>query len=202
MKVNLATTSKRAQGILINPQFKKDELDTDFQVTMDSGDRILTVFHSGKSGEYELIFSEALAVFAKNRTIGELWRINFREVENFLRDENHLPAFAEKAPVLEEILRIRKISMIAEALRTKAGEEIYTLVEVMFDWRNLSLVAKNQWALEFLKTIDSELIFCDEETLTFTKTSKEVEGSDLELLVQKILGGGEIVLPMKVVAVQ
>ncbi len=202
MKVNLDTTSKRAQGILANPQFKNEELDSDFQVNLDGSDRILTVFHSGKSGEIELIFSEALAVFAKNRTLSELWRINFREIENFLRDENHLPAFLEEASVLEEILRARKISLIAEAYKSKAGEEIYTLVEMMFDWRNLSLVGKNQWAMELLKIVGSELIFCDEETLSFTQASKDVAGSDLELLIQKILGGGEIVLPMKVVAVQ
>lgn len=201
MKVNLTTISKRAQGILTNSQFQKSDLTSDFEVTLDSSDRILTVFHSGKAGEIELILSEALAVFAKNRTIADLWKINFREVENFLRDENHLPAFTESIPEMEKILNIRKISLIAEALKTKAGEEVYTLIEMIFDWRNLSLVAKNQWAMEFLNIIGSELIFCDGETLTFTKVPKDVPGSDLELLVQRILGGGEIVLPMKVVAV-
>lgn len=201
MKVNLTTISVRAQSFLEQPKFLDTTLESEFLVTLDGSDRILTVFHNSKKGEIELIFNESLAVFATNRTLNDLWKINFREIENFLRDENHLPALDDQSGNPEEILRTQKISLIAEALKTKFGSEINTLAEMLFDWRNLSLVAKNEWAGELLKLLSLELIYCDESTLTFTGLKKEVAGSDLELLIRRIFERGEILLPMKVVAV-
>lgn len=201
MKVNLSTTSKRAQEILANPRFKNADLSSEFGVTLDRSDKILTVFHNGKSGEIELIFNDVLAIFAKNRSILDLWKINFREVENFLRDENHLPAFGDMTTEMEEILNLQKIGLVAETLKTGASEEIKTLTEMLFDWEKLSLVAKNEWARDFLKILGSELIFCDGTTMTFTKFPKDVGNMDLEIMVGKIFEGGELILPMKVVAV-
>ena len=202
MKVNLDTTSKRALAILGSPKFKNTDIDSDFEIHFDSNDKILTVYHDGKNGEIELLFDEVLSVFAKNRTIEELWKINFREIENFLRDENHLQALSEDMLILEEILNKRKISLISEAIKNRSSETIYTLIEMFFDWRNLSLVSKNQWAHEFLNIIRCELIFCNEDTLTLRNSSKVATSSDLEALIIKILGVGENIPSLKVVAVQ
>lgn len=201
MKANLNSTSKRALSILANPNFKKQGLDAEFVVSLDKSDKILTVFHDGKSGEVELIFNDVLAIFAKNRSVSELWKINFREVENFLRDENHLPAFGETTSELEDILNFQKISLISGAIKARSGEELNILFEVLFDWEKLSLVAKNEWAKRFVTLLGSELIFCDETAMTFTKAPKDVDDLDFELLVKEIFNRGEFVLPMKVVAV-
>ena len=201
MKANLNTISKRAHKILDNPMHLNPGIESDFLVTLDSSDKILTVFHQGTSGEIELIFGEVLSILVKNKTISEVWKINYREVESFLRDENHLQAFGEPVEELDKILTVSKITLIAEAIKGRGGEKFVTLKEIMFDWENLSLVAKNQWASEFLELVGFELVFCDESLLTFTNFPKDLLRSELEILVQKILGGGEIVLPMKVVAV-
>ena len=201
LKVNLNTISKRARDFLNNPQFINAEIDSDFELILDLSGIILTVYHKGNSSEVQLIFSEVLAVFAKNKTIHELWKVNFREVENFLRDENHLLAFPQPTLEFENLLNITKISMIAEGFKNLSGGKIYDLKKTVFDWENLNLVAKNQWAEEFLDIIGAELIFCDNFTLTFTNKGQDITRSDLEILVQKILVGEENVLPMKVVAV-
>lgn len=202
MEQKLVTISKRAQAILANPQYLNSSINDSFQVTLDLSDKILTVHHSGKQGEIELILSEALIVFAKNQSLNDLWKINFREVENYLRDENHLPAFSADLVNLEEKLNLLKISLIAAGLRARSKEDLSRLASVVFDWEKHSLVTKNIWARDFLAVLGFELIFCDGQTLTLTKVPGEATNSDLEYLFKHLLGSVENDLPMKVVAVQ
>jgi hypothetical protein len=169
LKVNLATISKRAKGFLENPQFLKSDLLEDFQVTLDSSDKILTVYYRFHSEEVERIFSEGLAIFSKNRNPDELWIINFREFENFLRDENHLPALDLLTPEFEEIFIIIKISLIASIIKLRHGTDLVNTIQTASHWENLSLVEKNIWARDFLVFLGRELIFCDGQTLTVKK---------------------------------
>lgn len=201
MKVNLSATSKRIQNILKTPLFKNINLETEFGLTLDGSDKILTVFHNGKSDELELVLNDVLAIFAKNRSLPDLWKINFREIESFLRDENHIPAFGAMAKEAEEVLNLQKITLIAEVINTAAIKDMRTLAGGLYHWEKLSLAAKNEWANGFLKIIGSELVFCDSQTLTLTKVQPEVTNRDLEILSQKIFDRFNIILPMKVVAV-
>ncbi|MBC7429072.1 MAG: hypothetical protein H7336_10700 [Bacteriovorax sp.] len=202
MKVNLDKISKRAKGFYESPQFLNSNLLEDFVVTLDSSDKILTVFYKDNPGEVELIFSEALAIFSQNRTQNDLWKINFREFENFLRDENHLPAFNESVQDLDDVLTKIKISLIASMLRKRFKADLNSYIDAIYHWRNLTMTARNIWANDFLAAIGWELIFCDEATLTVSRTPAGAANESLEYLLQKILGCIESGLPMKVVAVQ
>ena len=202
MKVNLNSISKRAQSFISEPKFLNSDIPFDFEVSLDKSDKILTVFYQGKSGDLNLLFSEALAIFSKNRPINELWKINFREIENFLRDENHLPAFQENLPEIESALEKVKISLIATVVKLQVGKELIELKSGISHWEKLNLVSKNTWAESFVKHLGWQFIFCDGGVLTVAGTPSGVSNEGLQLLFEKILETGEFVLPVKVVAVQ
>ncbi|MBC7713137.1 MAG: hypothetical protein H7177_07345 [Rhizobacter sp.] len=193
--------SIRAKGFLESPQYLKADLLEDFEVELDSSDKILTVFHKLNSDTIELIFSEALAIFSRNRTENELWKINFREFENFLRDENHLPAFEESSELLEEKLIKIKISLIACLIKKRMKADFAKLEEGISHWGNLNLTSRNIWAKDFLSVLGWELIFCNEDSLTVTKAPPGLANESLEFLFQKIFRQGVQGIPMKVVAV-
>lgn len=173
----------------------------DFEVSVDENDKILTVFHGKNADEVDFIIAEVLAKFSENKRILDIWKINFREIESFLRDENHLPAFTENIPELESILGTHKISLIGFAVKSKLGASSLELVSQRKNWNQLSIAAKNEWAQKLLAPLGWELILCEEEVLTVTSTPSGVDEAGLSLLINTILIGADSLLPMKVVAV-
>lgn len=173
----------------------------DFEVTVDENDKILTVFHGKNADEVDFIIAEVLAKFSENKKIGDIWKINFREIESFLRDENHLPAFTENIPELESILNSNKISLIGFTVKAKLGPVVFELISQRKNWNMLSIAAKNEWAQKILAPLGWELILCEEEVLTVTSTPSGVDEAGLSLLISTILSGVDSLLPMKLVAV-
>lgn len=194
MKANLTSISKRAQGFLGTPEFFKGSLTHKFEVIFNTNDKILTVFHRENPADLEFIFAETLARFSKNKNIPELWKINFREVDSFLRDENHLPAFQEDGVLLEKILLKTKISLIASAVKAQLKSDFLLSKET-------NLAAKNLWAQKLITPLGWELVLYEHDVLTVTGLPEGVPTEALEELLKDILEGGEKVLPMKVVAV-
>lgn len=201
MKLNLNSISGRAQSFLKNPSFYKAGLLSDFIVTVDGNDKILTAFHGKNAGDVDFIIASVLAKFSENKKILDIWKINFREIESFLRDENHLPAFTENIPELEQILNSNKISLVGSAIKAKLGSEAENLFSLRKNWNQLSLAAKNQWAQKLSAALGWELILCEEEVLTVTSTPSGVDEAGLSVLIGTVLSGAETLPPMKVVAV-
>jgi hypothetical protein len=201
LKVKLNSISHRAQEVLSNPSFHKAGLLSDFLVTVDGDDKILTVFHGKKAEDVHFIIAEVLAKFSENKKILDIWKINFREIESFLRDENHLPAFTENIPELEQGLNFNKISLVGSAIKAKLGPEADVLFSQRKNWNQLSLAAKNQWAQKLLAPLGWELILCEEEVLTVTSMPESLDEAGSSQLINTILSGEESLPPMKVVAV-
>lgn len=201
MKVNLNSISKRAQHFLKNPVFYKAELNSDFEVSVDDNDKILTVFHGKNPEDVDFIIAEVLAKFSENKKIQDIWKINFREIESFLRDENHLPAFSENIPEVDNILTSTKISLIGFAVKAKLGSKAKDLFSQRKNWNQLTLAAKNVWAKELLAPLGWQLILCEEEVLTVTSVPPGVDEAGLSHLIHTVLSGAESLPPMKVVAV-
>lgn len=201
MKVNLNSISNRAQHFLKNPLFYKAGLDSDFIVTVDDNDKILTVFHGKNPDDMDFIIAEVLAKFSENKKIQDIWKINFREIESFLRDENHLPAFTDNTLELENILASNKISLIGFAVKAKLGPKAFDLFSQRKNWNQLTLAAKNLWAKELLAPLGWQLILCEEEVLTVTSVPPGIDEAGLSLLFSTVLSGAESLPPMKVVAV-
>ena len=201
MKVNLNNISHRAQGLIKTPKFFKKGTSSDFLVTIDEQDRILTVTHGKNPDDIEFILAEVVAKFSENKNIFDIWKINFRETESFLRDENHLPAFTGDTQEIESILIHIKASIIGFALKSKIKKE----QEWIFSqWKNLnfiSLTLQNQWAQALVKVLNWELVFYEESILTVTNTPEGIDSETLSLLINTILSGEEMIPPVKVVAV-
>ena len=201
MKVNLNSISNRAQGFLKNPGHFKAGSAAAFEVTVDENDKILTVFHGENSDEVAFVIAEVLAKFSENKKIFEVWKINFREIESFLRDENHLPAFAENIPEIELILNNNKMTLIGSAIKAKLGSKLENLFSQRKNWNQLTLAAKNEWAQTLTLALGWELILCEEDVLTVSSTPHGVDEAGLSLLISSIFSERESLPPMKVVAV-
>ena len=120
MKAETYHFTRRAQELLAKKEFFKATQENDFEIVLDSSDKILTVTYSNPQTEIELLFREILARFSKGRLLKQALEINFRELENFLRDENHLPSFTkESTQKLSELLKELKLSLISSALISK-----------------------------------------------------------------------------------
>jgi hypothetical protein len=193
--------SQRAQSFIKTPKFFKGGISSDFQVTVDDHDRILTVSHGKNPDNMEFILAEVVAKFSENKTISEIWKINFREIESFLRDENHLPAFAESTQEIESVLIHVKASLIGFAVKAKFNKQHQWIISQRKNWNQLSLTAKNEWAQTLIRPLGWELIFCEGDVLTVTNTPTGMDAEALSLLINAVLSGEEIILPMKVVAV-
>jgi hypothetical protein len=200
--------TRRAQELLAKKEFFKATQENDFEIVLDSSDKILTVTYSNPQTEIELLFREILARFSKGRLLKQALEINFRELENFLRDENHLPSFTEESTQkLSELLKELKLSLITSALISKnsAFKELSTAL--LSGWSGLSLVEKNQWAQRLIDEIQRELklsfelLWCEESTLTIKISKEQAPDLDLEAFLVKLLGGSKKLLPIKVVAV-
>lgn len=201
MKVNLNSISNRAQGFLKNPGHFKAGSTAAFEVTVDENDKILTVFHGENTDEVDFVIADVLAKFSENKKIFEVWKINFREIESFLRDENHLPAFAENIPEIELILNNNKMTLIGSAIKAKLGSKLEILFSQRKNWNQLTLTVKNEWAQTLTLALGWELILCEEDVLTVSSAPHGVDEAGLSLLINSIFSGSSSLPPMKVVAV-
>lgn len=210
MKVNLI--SKRAQYYLTHPAAYNKELDDKFSVTLNEWDKVHTVFHSEQLGTIEFIMAEVLAKFAATKNLSELWKINFREIENFLRDENHLPAISEDQTEVTEIFLKTKILLMAGMIKALLKTDFDNLYSTVLHWEKLTLVEKNKWSQSFFKPLGWELVL-SEDDLVYVKISQEVSEVERPLVIDLLLKsvftspsnqafrGEEWSLPMKLVAV-
>lgn len=201
MKVNLNNMSQRAQGFIQNPKFFKEGTSSGFIVSVDDNDSILTVSHGKSPDDIEFILAEVVAKFSENKKISDVWKINFREVESFLRDENHLPAFGDDTHEIESVMGGLKVSLISFAFKAKLKNDYEWFISQRKNWNRLSLTAQNEWAHALIKPLGWELVFCEGDILTVTSTPAGVVAESLSLLINTILGEEETLLPMKVVAV-
>lgn len=109
--------------------------------------------------EEDLLFLETLSRLSSGRSVETLNRMTFREIENYLRDENHEAAFdvlVEK-PFIESFERVKN-SLLASILKKKLKEISFDRVlEETFhtDWDALTFVEKNRLGMLFISQINS-----------------------------------------------
>ena len=202
LKLNSANLSERARKILEGPVFYKAELEQKFELQMDSSDKILTVFHHGERDNLSFLIEEVLCLFAKNRRLIELFKLNIREIENFLRDENHLPATDFKKEVLEETLKSSIISLVACGVRLKFAEHRPMLLATLENWSRCSLVEKNSWAQEVFSAFECQLVLSEGNEVILSDLPPGLDERALQGLLDELFKEAAKHLNMKVVAVQ
>lgn len=151
--------SKRVQSYLQSPRSDK-ELTLAFKNENTVGE----IGHS--------FFITVLLDLMKGRSAPFLLSLNFREIENFLRDSNATPAFTGST---EELLLLEKLFI---EVKWQFLANIF-LQTVHVDqpgstWESLTLARKNAYSAEWVKEIEKFLgddwavkfVFIDGETLT------------------------------------
>lgn len=197
--------SKRAQRLLDQPEFllksldSIDNLDRSFLLILDENDKVLTAHHcfAKESSESSYLFAEAFCILARGKVLIELWKLTFREFENFLRDENHQPAFFEHTEELEREFSKVKLSFLASGHSQKLRD-----LQLHFkDWSSLSLVLKNKMAQELCQKLGWHLIYAEESVLTIESPFSWASNDELTDFVDEALGGNLKKAAIKVVAV-
>jgi hypothetical protein len=222
---DLRTFSKRAQDFLSTPRhsgsfntnessgkkwfwdfaFEKIQQD-DFQ-----SDKILTLFYFNNSASIlELLFLETLSRMAIGRDISFLQRLSFRELENFLRDENHLPVFDILVTIApEESFKVVKNSLLVTLLKKEIEKKEGTKSPIKA-WNQLTLVEKNQAGRAFVERINNlisqakplQLALASNEEMAIVMNDFPVSAEVIEGLARESIGCTEEISSLKVIAVQ
>ena len=136
-------------------------------------------------------------MLAQGKVLFNLWSLSFREFENFLRDENHLPAFLEITEELEGEFKKLKLTFLASGYFQKLRD-----LQLHFkDWHSLSLVMKNQISLGLCQKLGWHLIYAEESVLTIESSFSWATNDELTYFVDEALGGSLKIAEIKVVAV-
>ncbi len=176
-------------------------------------DKVLTLSYENHSGnQLHLLFLECLTRIASEKTILFLVKVNFREIENYLRDENHLLAFpVEDFKVYEAEFKIIHNSLLISLLIRKLNTELNLDMASLFkNWVHLSLVVKNSQALLFVNALNKilltnnslQLIMAENAALTIILNDFPMDISILQGVVDEIFRSHNQDSSLKVVAVQ
>lgn len=217
--------SKRAQDILANPKHAlahgsplkshqfwtwefslKKMKQNDFQ-----SDKILTLNYLKHDGNIlESLFLETISQMVLGRDIYFLLNLQFRELENFLRDENHLPVFDILLPISpEDSFKSVKNSLLATLLKYEI-EKIEGAVSQLFGWSHLSLADKNRWSRTFISHLNNlfsrvvplQLAIAENDKMAIVMNDFPVSTEVLEVLLKLIFNSADENSSFKVVAVQ
>lgn len=108
-------------------------------------DKILTLSYLAPVlSDAEILIIEAFSRMCIGRNIEFINNLSFRELENFLRDENHLPVFESAVLTnVENIYQEQKVSLLSsiliEGLKSHNGENCTTKF-----WSELTYIEKNR----------------------------------------------------------
>jgi hypothetical protein len=91
------STSQRVKTILESPQFGKilPGMDTSLFKWNISHDKKLTVSYESTQHPIRIPLMETISLMLNQAEMSNLFTLNLREIENFLRDKNDTPAFLE-----------------------------------------------------------------------------------------------------------
>lgn len=210
----MSAISKRARDLLEKKRHFSADLDQAYIIECDENDNFLTVRYGSLAQNFEIVLIEALGVLLKNRPITELLLINFRELESFLRDENHLPAFLDdQINGAQESFKYIKATLLARAMRTKLLGKGFVLPD-WSSWGEKELIIKNQEVVRCLYEVNSffnkadgwRLVLCQHFDLIIAVEERLLVNLDIETFFFEAFGVDKNSLThkvsIKVVAVQ
>lgn len=174
-------------------------------------DKILTLFYSYPTAtELEFLFMETISRLATGRNILFLEKLTFRELENFLRDENHLPVFEISiTPEVEALYKVVKFSLLASILIKEIENNIdYRPLEK--SWSALSFVEKNREAKILISLLNSlfpavkplELALVENQEISVVMNEFPISQEVIEEVLGRLFVNPLEKSSLKVVAVQ
>ena len=174
------------------------------------GDKILTLrfYINSNKTQVEKIFLESLACLCEGRSVSYLIGLTFREMENFLRDENHLPVFEGDIDLATSLFFESKLDLIAAVLLEKMPALF--IESAPFSLEKLNYVKKINCFTDVVAALNSQfpssppmkLVHLEEQNIMIMKGNFPVELLAIEKLLNKIFIDGKTNSSFKVVAVQ
>lgn len=184
---------------------------------LSSGDKILTLSYSSHQHESSKIpsflFCEVLCLFALNRSVDVIDSFSYREVENFLRDANHLSAFsltsAESIDAEKSFMAI-KWQLFAAAVFELMKKQSGFSRDLLAGWNGGTLVEKNRFAAKFISDFNTivplgktvEFVFAEGEFIHLKETTGKWAADSLIHFMHSLLSEFNGATEIKVVAVQ
>jgi hypothetical protein len=177
--------SNRASALLKDPEHRQVSLsefvnkDVKWTLSLEESikldilsDKILTLSYAvAPASLLQILFSEAISRLIIKKKIKVLIGLTFRELENFIRDENHLPIFGATIDFSpEEAFLFAKNSLIQEIFFYKLENLKLSLLEHK-TWENLNLVERNIVGKELVSAVNK--LFSPEESMELVIISKE-----------------------------
>jgi len=170
-------------------------------------DRILTLQYSNSTGQSLVdLFLESVCSMLVNRPLQALFSLSFREVENFLRDENHLPAFSnDSETAAREVFLQVKMTLVQKVLLENVDTK--RLIGTDQSWNDLSLAGKNRTVINFFswlndrfgKTNSLELILVEDPVVTVKNNDFPLDLPLVEGLLNQLFTSKETLSPLKVI---
>lgn len=217
--------SKRAQQFLANPTHQLAECPDKLSLkkwswdfTLEGlqqgnfqSDSILTLFYFSESASVlETLFLESLSRMCIKRNISSLLKLSFRELENYLRDENHLPSLENLEALSAEACFKQVKNSLLTAIIMKEIKKNYTYDLDSRTWAQLNLLEKNQSGHTFIFRLNKlfslvkpmELAFAGNEEFSVVMNDFPLEISLIQELADSTFGGRVGFSSFKVVAVQ
>jgi hypothetical protein len=153
--------SKRAEALLNNPQYGKlvhDPLADVFKWKL-SHDKKLTLSFESSLDYFRIPLMDAFCILTNQNESKNLFILEFREVENYLRDTNENPAFlGDTFLIQEEKFQFLKRNLVSVLLRD---------LKLALDTQS-SFASKNRFWLNKFEFFDGvEFVFIKQETLYF-----------------------------------
>jgi len=167
----------------------------------------LTLQYSNSTGQSLVdLFLESVCRMLVNRPLQALFSLSFREVENFLRDENHLPAFTNdsESSAREVFLQV-KMTLVQKVLLENM--DIKRLIGTDQSWNDLSLAGKNRTVINFFSWLNDrfgkanslELILVEDPVVTVKNNDFPLDLPLIEGLLNQLFTSKETLSPLKVI---
>ena len=142
----------------------------------------MTVHHRYSPYTFEFLFAESLALLIKSKNIGVLWGINSREIESFLREENHRAAFLDLDLDWKSIFIKVQSDFLIEAYLVMKNQQLLP----QKTYSQSTFVDKNLKANQICALLGWELILLKDDVLTAKVPSIGIQNLDLSFIVNEV----------------
>lgn len=212
--------SIRAINHLSHPQFiagAKSQASFFWQLEYSEGaghlqtDKILTLRYSHRTeDDIQNILLEALCRLVQGRTLSFVFLLNFREIESYLRDDNHVEAFGpEIYSRAQECFERLKSSLLVQILVQKLDDSrsSFGVKSIKSPWDQLSFVERNRAVSRLIAELNKlfgnekalEFVLAEGDLITVKKNDFPLDLVVLEHLMGQIFSMGSVDSPLKVV---
>ncbi len=188
--------SQKAKKFALNPSYYDKGLSEPLNIGIDQSDNILTLSHCFQPETVECLMIESLASLCLHKNLKYLCKLQYKELENFLRDENHIPALSIETIFFEAFSKMRQL-FIMESLKQALAHHS----ELNYPQNDSNLVELNRWGQHFSRFLNGELILVEGAQFNIKLNPMSMSQTDINMVFENLHGARSNWPMFKVVAV-